>query len=135
MAALHEDNATYYGTGVSFEGSTNPLAGAVENRTLGTNGNLLTASGHPSDEWGWVVGAGLRLNFPMIAQGDYFQGQVNYTQGALKYLQQGNGAPNYGWEKGNTLGFGITADCVYGSNTLLNATTPNSPAAAGTSCF
>ena len=111
------------------------VAGAVENRTLGTNGNLLTASGHPGDEWGWVVGAGLRLNFPMIAQGDYFQGEVNYTQGALRYLEMANNSPNYGWERGNTLGFGITADCVYGSNTLANATTPNLPTANGTGCL
>ena len=24
----------------------------------------------------------------MVAQGDYFQGEVNYTQGALRYLNQ-----------------------------------------------
>ncbi len=135
MGVVHQVNAQYYGTGVSFEGSTAPLNGASENRTLGTNGNLVTASGHPGDEWGWVVGAGLRLNFPSIAQGDYFQGEVNYTQGALKYLQTGNGAPNYGWERGNSLGFGITSDCVYGANTLLNATTPNLPATGGTGCL
>ena len=41
--------------------------------------------GHPSDQWGFAVGAGLRLNFPMIAQGDYFPSQVNYTQGASRY--------------------------------------------------
>ena len=46
-------------------------------------------TGHPGDQWGWVVGAGLRLNFPMIAQGDFFQAQVNYTQGALRYLMHG----------------------------------------------
>ena len=50
-----------------------------------TAGNGL---GHPGDAWGWVVGAGLRLNFPMVAQGDYFQSEVNYTQGALRYLNQ-----------------------------------------------
>ena len=55
--------------------------------------------GHPGDAWGWVVGAGLRLNFPMVAQGDYFQGEVNYTQGALRYLNQptqGNYETRYG---------------------------------------
>ena len=31
---------------------------------------------------------------PMIGQGDYFQTQVNYTQGALKYIfQNPNGNP------------------------------------------
>jgi hypothetical protein len=61
------------------------------------------------------VGAGLRLNFPMIAQGDYFQGQFNYTQGALRYLEHGDNAPNWGWERGGNLGFGLTSDCVFGA--------------------
>jgi hypothetical protein len=30
----------------------------------------------------------LRLNFPNIAQGDYFQSQVTYTQGATRYMDQ-----------------------------------------------
>ena len=37
---------------------------------------------------GWSVGAGIKLNAPMIGQGDYFQAQVNYTQGALRYIFQ-----------------------------------------------
>jgi hypothetical protein len=61
------------------------------------------------------VGAGLRLNFPMIAQGDYFQSQVNYTQGGLRYLNMANNSPNYGWERGGNFGFGVMSDCVYGS--------------------
>ena len=67
----------------------------------------------PSNQWGWAVGAGLRLNFPMIAQGDYFQSQVNYTQGALRYLFF---TPNSNWGKveGNNETFGVLSDCVYG---------------------
>ena len=38
------------------------------------------------------------LNFPSIAQGDYFQAQVNYTQGALRYLFF---TPNSDWVKVN----------------------------------
>jgi hypothetical protein len=67
MGAAHEVNSLYY-DGVS------PL------------NSIHTASGHPDDQWGWAVGAGLRLNFPMIAQGDYFQSEVNYTHGAIQYL-------------------------------------------------
>ena len=113
MGALHEDNATYY------DG-------------LQTNGQGL---GHPSDAWGWVVGAGLRLNFPMVAQGDYFQGEVNYTQGALRYLNQptqGNSETMYG----NTASLGIMSDCVYGS--ALTGTGGGNPqvngSTGGTSC-
>ena len=107
MGVLHEDNASYYSPAV-------------------LSGNGL---GHPSDQWGFVVGAGLRLNFPMIAQGDYFQGEVNYTQGALGYLHQAQGAAEYEAEQSNTGAFGQITDCVYGS-------TGASPTAivGGTSC-
>jgi hypothetical protein len=94
MAAAHEVNAPYYG---------------------GITTNGLSETGHPGDQWGWIVGAGLRLNFPMVAQGDYFQSQVNYTQGGLRYLNMGNNSPNMGWERGGNYGFGVMSDCVYGS--------------------
>jgi len=93
MGALHDDNASYYSPAVA-------------------SGN---GFGHPGEQWGFVVGAGLRLNFPMIAQGDYFQGEINYTQGALGYLHQAQGANEYEAEQSNTGGFGQMADCVYGS--------------------
>ena len=64
------------------------------------------------------MGVGLRLNFPMIAQGDYFQTQANYTQGAMRYLNQGNNAPNFGWERGDDFGFGVLSDCVYASTAV-----------------
>ncbi len=76
MAAAHELNPVYYAS----------AAGA----------DATPGAGHPSDQWGYAVGAGLRLNFPMIAQGDYFQSQVNYTQGALRYLFF---TPNTNWGK------------------------------------
>jgi hypothetical protein len=93
MGAAHEVNAPYYG--------------AVSNG--------LSETGHPGDKWGWVVGAGLRWNFPFIAQGDYFQSQATYTQGGMRYMMMGDNSPNFGWERGNHFGFGVTSDCVYGS--------------------
>src|SRR5215467_172284 len=54
MGAAHEVNANYYGS-IS---------------------NGLSETGHPGDRWGWAVGVGLRLNFPFVAQGDYFQMQA-----------------------------------------------------------
>jgi hypothetical protein len=41
---------------------------------------------HPSDETGWAVGAGLKLNLPMLGRGDYIQGQVTYSEGAVDYI-------------------------------------------------
>jgi hypothetical protein len=93
MGALHEVNATYYtGTG------TTPVS---------------QGSGHPGDKWGFAVGAGIKLNAPMISQGDYFQAQVNYTQGALRYVFQ---TPNSNWGKmdGASAGWGVLSDAVYG---------------------
>jgi hypothetical protein len=105
MGALHQDNAQYY------------------NSTI-TGGNGL---GHPSDAWGWVVGAGLRLNFPMVAAGDYFQGEVNYTEGALRYLNQPTQG-NYEAEEANNATYGLLTDCVYGSA----ASVPSTGQATGT---
>ena len=67
--AAHEVNANYYGAS--------------------TVSNGLSETGHPGDRWGWVASAGLRLNFPMVAQGDYFQTQATYAQGAMRYMNQG----------------------------------------------
>ena len=111
MAAAHELNPTYYSG--NSAGSADATPGA----------------GHPSDQWGYAVGAGLRLNFPMIAQGDYFQSQVNYTQGALRYLFF---TPNTNWGKveGANQTFGVLSDCVYGG--LGNAAA--APATQTTNC-
>jgi hypothetical protein len=97
MGVAHEVNATYYGA-----------------NTL-VNGNGLSETGHPGDKWGWVASAGLRVNFPFIAQGDYFQTQAIYTQGATRYMNMGNNAPNFAIERGQHFGFGVLSDCVYGS--------------------
>ena len=90
MAGAHELNPLYYGTTVT--------------------------TGHPSDSWGWVAGAGLKLNAPMIAQGDYFDAEVNFTQGALKYLYSGEDS-NMDNVQGTTQGWGVATDCVYNSLT------------------
>jgi hypothetical protein len=95
MAVAHDVNPTYYGA--------------------------TTGTGTPGDTWGWVVGAGLRLNFPMIAQGDYFQGEVNYTHGALRYLNDTNSG-NFGASMGNEEVFGVESDCVFGGTTAANET-------------
>jgi hypothetical protein len=96
MAAYHDVNATYYGG--------------------------LPGSGHPDDKAGFAVGAGLKLNAPMIGQGDYLQAQVTYTEGALKYVFQ---TPTSNWAKvdGNSIGLGVLSDAVYGGVLGTTATT------------
>jgi Porin subfamily len=94
------------------------------------------ATGHPGDKWGWVAGAGLRLNVPYLAQGDFFQTQATYTRGGLRYLAQGDNDPNFQIERGNTYGLGVFSDCVYASTTsgLLTGTGTVVPATGGTGC-
>ena len=86
MGAMHEVNALYYAAA--------------------------PGSGHPGDKWGFAVGAGIKLNAPMIGKGDYLQAQVNYTQGALRYTFM---TPNSNWGKvdGSGMGFGFLTDGVY----------------------
>jgi Porin subfamily len=108
MGALHELNPTYYGT------------------TSSGNPSILSGQS-PGDSWGWAAGAGLRLNFPMIGEGDYFQAQGNYTEGAARYALF---TPNFNWGEVNGAkeAYGVLSDCVYGgfaagSGGLPSATT------------
>ena len=91
------------------------------NTLPGSNGNGLSTTGHPGDQWGYVLGAGLRLNFPMVAQGDYFQAQGQYTQGGLRYLMQAINGPNFGIERGGKFGYGVVSDCAYTAHQLLSS--------------
>ena len=107
MGAAHEVNASYYSLAPG-------LAPSI-------------AGGHPSDRWGWAAGVGLKVNTPFISQGDWFQTQVNVTQGALRYLFN---TPNTNWGKvdGAQEAYGVLSDCVYGgfvgagNNTQCNLT-------------
>jgi hypothetical protein len=96
MGALHEVNAGYYDGGTS-------------------TGALSPALGHPSDKLGWVVGAGFKVNATVIGQGDFFQMQANYTEGAVKYIFQSPNF-NYGMASSNTQAYGITSDAVFGGS-------------------
>jgi hypothetical protein len=107
MGVAHEVNASYYGTAAA---------------------PTITSLNHPADAWGWAVGAGLKLNFPMVAQGDWFQAQVNYTQGALRYLFFTAGTSNYGDVNGANGAYGVMSDCVYGGSS------PGGVLTSATSC-
>jgi hypothetical protein len=103
MAAGHELNPLYYGP--------------------------LETSGGPDTNWGWVVGAGAHLNLPFIWQGDYVEGEFNYTQGALTYLADATGITQTN-AQGGTQSWGLASDCVYGSAPAVGLL----PAIAGTGC-
>jgi hypothetical protein len=114
MAAAHNVNGLYYSNGPQFGG--------------------------PSDKWGFAVGAGLRLNFPMIAQGDYFQTQVNYTQGAGRYAAFASAAPSLAYMGSNIgsnnggLAYGLTSDCVFGASGFAPGGNSLTNPVGGTGC-
>ncbi|MBX9846802.1 MAG: porin [Xanthobacteraceae bacterium] len=99
-AAAHNVNASYYGIGTG--------GGSVGSPAFNE------ANGHPGDAWGWAVSGGLRLNAPMIGPGDYFQAQVNYTEGAIRYASGVGGTSAYlnKW-KGNQFAFGQLTDATF----------------------
>jgi hypothetical protein len=106
MGAAHEVNANYYAN----------AAGPPPPTTL------TPALGHPSDQWGWAAGAGLKLNFPMIAPGDWFQTQFNYTVGAARYAFFSQNS-NWGKVDGGSEAFGVLSDCVYGGSLAAGTAT------------
>jgi hypothetical protein len=93
MGALHQVNPEYYAS---------------------TSVTTVANGGPSSTSWGFVVGAGLKVNAPMIAPGDYFVGEVNYTQGATRYLNNGPSNENQLDQIGAVEGWGVGTDCVYG---------------------
>src|SRR4051794_39882519 len=106
MGALHDASGAYYGT--SLTGSQN--------------------NGHPGDKVGFAVGAGIKINFPMIGPGDYFQAQVNYTEGATRYAAltpSGSASPGI-FNGGTELGVGWFTDGVF-----CGSATGGTPTAAG----
>jgi hypothetical protein len=98
MGALHQVNGLYYG---------------------GTE-----VTGHPDDEIGFAVGAGLKLNAPMIGAKDYFEIQGTYTKGASRYSNMTATSWDYVKYDGGSVGFGYQTDAVYGG-TLAGADASN----------
>jgi hypothetical protein len=94
------------------------IAGALHNASANYYDVLL--AGHPSDVWGYAVSAGLRINAPMIGKGDYFQTQVNWTKGAIRYATFGS---SFFRREGAESGFGLVTDGVYGTTGDIELTT------------
>jgi hypothetical protein len=96
--ALHDISAAYYPT---------PLAGLNE------------LNGHPDNEWGWAASAGIRLNAPQVAPGDYFQAAFHYCEGAIQYCAGATpSAAGLLFYSGQSVGFGFWTDGVFGGSAL-----------------
>jgi hypothetical protein len=75
----------------------------------------------PSDKWGYAVGAGVKVNLPMIGKGDYVIAGFQYGQGASDYIA-GNAAQAQTTVQGGTTSFGPAWDAVVTSNTNVELT-------------
>jgi hypothetical protein len=115
MGALHRVGARYYhnDTWINNSGTNAGQCG---------NGGAVTAScGHPDDQWGWAVGAGLTLKMPWDAK-DTFSASVSYAEGAVKYVA--NGGANKQLFNPGGYAFGPFNDAVYGG---VSESRPGSP--------
>jgi len=115
MVAAHDVSGGYYAADGGIAGS---ICSGLTAGFLGVGTGTLTGSetcGHPADKVGWAVGGGSRFN---LYQGDYFQWQVNYTQGAIRYVgftPAGGFSPNQ--FNGQNLGYGFFSDAVFSNAT------------------
>jgi hypothetical protein len=94
MGALHYVNSLYYGADETFGG--------------------------PDGKLGFAVGAGLKLNAPMLGAGDYFQMEVDYTKGASRYSNSTATTWDYAKYDGGSFGWGLESDAVYGGTAGVN---------------
>jgi porin-like protein len=108
MGAIHDVSGQYYNTGAGIP----------------CPANNLTCDGNPSNKIGWALGVGGKINTPMTGVGDYFQFQVNYSQGAMGYPNASSLMYSiYNGGAGGSYGFGIMSDSVYAQGGDLNLTT------------
>jgi hypothetical protein len=64
------------------------IMGALHDVRATDSAAAIAANGpadHPSDKTGYAIGAGAKINLPMIGAGDYIIGQVTYAKGAPDY--------------------------------------------------
>jgi len=124
MIAAHDVSGGYYAAnagsllGAGGAGFTAAPCTGVTAGFLGVGAGTITGSepcGHPADKLGWAVGGGARLN---AQGGDYFQFQVNYTQGAVRYAAfTAPGAFSPVQFSGQNLGYGFFSDGIFSNAT------------------
>ncbi|MDP2294280.1 MAG: porin [Pseudolabrys sp.] len=102
-------------------GSAQVMAAWHEVRASNAAGFVETAT---ADASAYALGAGLRINLPMLGKGDYLIGQVNYAKGAMLYVAS-SGAPGFALTSNNTLTRhqGPIVDAVVTTGNNLDLTT------------
>src|SRR5262249_48743667 len=119
MVAAHDVSAGYYAANVgNLLGNLAPCSGLTSG-FLGVGTGTITGSevcGHPADKVGWAFGGGSKHN--VGSQGDYFQWQATYSQGAIRYVgftPEGAFSPTL--FNGQNFGYRFFTDCVYSNAT------------------
>ncbi len=113
-----------WGSGQLMAAASPAFAGYYGTTTTGSVPN-----GYPSDTWGWAVGAGIRINLPMLGPGDYVAAQAAYTEGAVRYIANTEaGSAQASFNGQSSIGYGLFTDGVYcGASTVAPATTCTAP--------
>jgi hypothetical protein len=114
MSAMHDVSAAYY-----FSNTATGLAGGCTSLAAGQALTGAFNCGHPDDKIGWAAGVGGIFNLPFIAAGDTFAFQVNYAQGATRYVsnvQNGGGANPAAFGGSYSLGLGFAQDAILRDN-------------------
>jgi len=103
--ALHDASAAYW-----FADGNNRCT------TVGTSLTGAQECGYPGDKWGYAVSVGATIKLPFIAPKDRVAFQVNFSEGAYRYVNNISGG-NPGWFGGNySLGAGWGTDAVLRDN-------------------
>jgi hypothetical protein len=116
MAAWHLVSGNYYSEPTKNFTATSLANTAIPGFAPGD------AAGHPGDQSGYALGAGIKLLNPMWGAGDYLQTMISFTHGASRYNFQN---PNFnpGDRKGNNISFAVLTDAVYGGDLKRGNTT------------
>jgi len=97
------------------------IMGAIHENSAQYVGGTTTLFPSATNSYGYALGAGLKLNAPMIGAGDYFQAQLNYSVGALGYIN--NSAGLLSRYNGNGFAYGLLTDNVIDATGGNNQTT------------
>jgi hypothetical protein len=103
MGALHEVGGRYH---------TNNLGNAPCATAAPVDTNT-TLCGHPGNDWGWAVGAGLTLKMPWNAN-DTLSGMISYSKGATRYVAHLN---QHTLLHKQDVAMGYYSDAVFGNPT------------------
>jgi hypothetical protein len=133
MGALHQITASYYGVSgtapqaanAAFPGS--PACGGPSGAVSvfgPPQGAVCNYNGHPDDEWGFAIGAGLIIKNAFGFQGDELATEIRYAEGAQGYVSAPTQPTVWGGNRNVALAT-ASNDAFFGSTTFATGTQLN----------